>query len=264
MNGIELDTVELAYLLATVDATGAFGLEEARLFPTEVSAREATFSAGLEALKAHGWMKPISQYPGEFDLDSALLYLISIIAEPEFVIATTRQAPGGERQLALHYLAEPSIVELSATTDQRYRLGLVNDRAALSARIQQMLAVSNFAAPFTFTLEESVFTTLRGVIAQDQPEQATMLLKQAGVNGAHGESFIAALQASAEGQVVVVRPGRGDEAAGRRAWVFVQPGAAWLVRRTNAETTLLQVETLQADTLPRLLEGFIKFLAVPA
>ena len=263
MKGIVLEPVELAYLLATLHATEVVGIEDPALFPVDEATRAATIEQGLQALKDHGWLTPLPQ-PGQFNLNDLLVYAVAVIADPQFVVFTIRnEAPGGSR-LLLHYLAGADIVELSTTADEKYALALIPDRPTMLGRIGQLLGLSNVpdTSEIRFTIAKQDFEELQDLAEGGQREAAAGLLKRFGINGQSGDSLLAALESpQANGLIVVARPNRGQIEAGRKASVFRDSQVVWLAQRTDATSNTFSVETVQADTLPTVLDNYLQFLS---
>ncbi|MEK7312306.1 MAG: hypothetical protein AAB382_10055 [Chloroflexota bacterium] len=262
MSGIELEKAEFAYLLATLHATSVVGVDDPALFPTEREARDGAYGAGFDRLQEHGWLKPAEQ-PGQLILDDLLLLMTAVVVDPAYVVFTARNSGGGNQQLLLHYLAGPEIVELSTTPDQKYRIGLVPDRAAMLQRIQEMLGLPGRAeAPrFQFNIEEQAFQAIQNLVGEGKRKQAAALLREQGVNGTKGESLLAALSATdSGGMIAVARASGGEIAAGRKVTVFRQADAVWLMQRIDATTTTLSLETVQPDTLSTVLGSYFEFL----
>lgn len=262
MSGVVLEKAEFAYLLAVLHADAIVGVDDPTLFPVEKEARDATLAEGFRLLQEHGWLTPIGD-TGQRNLDDLLLLMAAVIADPVYVSFTVRNAGKGNQQLLLHYVAEPEIVELSTTPEQKYRLGTVPDRKAMVQRIGEMLGLpeATGASRFQFSIDEPAFLEIQGYVAAGQREQAAAMLRERGVNGKYGEALLSALSANdAGGMVIVARPSGGQIAAGRKIMVFSQADMAWLARREDAETTSLSVETIQADTLPTVVNGFMQYL----
>lgn len=263
MKGAILESSELAYLLATVHATQVVGVDAPELFPADPGARQALLEAGARQLQAHGWLRPVEQ-PGQFDLNVDLMVLAAVVADPKFVIFTVRTQPDGSSRVLLHYLAEPDIVELLVTADRKYTLTAVPDRAAMLGRIREMLELPE-ASPGSevrFMIEEPTFETIQDLAEEGQAAEAAALLKQFGINGHNGESLLKALETPEAGSlVVVVRPRRGQIEAGRKASLFRNLDVVWLAKRVDARSKTFSVETVQADTLPKVLEAYLQFLA---
>ena len=104
MNGVELTSAEFAYLLATLKCSEVIGLEDPSLFPHNASVRGKTFKKGRQELETHGWITPIPDQPDEYELDALLLESMSIIASPDFMIATTHTTEKDQTRLVFHYL----------------------------------------------------------------------------------------------------------------------------------------------------------------
>ncbi len=264
MDGITLDAAELAYLLVTVRARALVGVEDARLFPATSADKDATYARGLKLLKEHGRLKPSAN--GSLRMDDVLLYLVAVAAEPEFVIFTIRDLAGSGRQLVLHYLGGPAVVELAATEDGHFRIGAIADRAALAPRIAAMLAINPATQPAAveFTIGGPIIGAVRSLVAEGKSEQAAATLKSFGVNGSNGEAMLKAMQApDTRGQFVVTHLINGQIEDGRRASVFGKEGRAWMMNRVDLESTAVRVQTIGPDTLTSVVEEFIRFLTQP-
>jgi hypothetical protein len=265
MDGAKLEAAELAYLLVTVRAPGLVGVEDPRLFPESQTEKDATYAAGLKLLKEHGRLKPGPN--GSLRMDDALLYLVAVAAEPEFVIFTIRERAGGERQLVLHYLAGPAIVELAATPDGAFHLGMIADRPALARRIAEMLAINPATQPANveFTIGGPIIGAVKGLVAEGKGEQAAATLKSFGVNGSNGDAMIRALQApDTNGQFVITHLINGQVEDGRRASIFGKEGRAWMMNRVDSESTAVRVQAVGPETLTAVVEDFIRYLAQAA
>ena len=265
MDGAKLEAAELAYLLVTVRARGLVGVEDPRLFPESQVDKDSTFATGLKLLKEHQWLKPGPN--GSLRMDDALLYLVAVASEPEFVIFTIRERKGNERQLVLHYLAGPAVVELAAAPDGSYRLGVIADRPALAKRIAEMLAIDPASQPANveFTIGGPIIGAVKGLVAEGKGEQAAATLKSFGVNGSNGDAMIKALQApDSNGQFVVTHLINRQVEDGRRASIFGKEGRAWMMNRVDAESTAVRVQTVGPDTLTMMVEDFIRYLTLAA
>jgi hypothetical protein len=198
-------------------------------------------------------------------LNDLLLYAVAVVADPHFVIFTLQNKPGGGAQLFLHYLAGTDIVELSRTAEGRYALLLIPDRAALLDRIRQLIALDTLATatpPVRFTIAEQDFETIQDLAEKGQLAEAAAMLKHFGINGLNGESLLTALETTATNSlIVVVRPRNGQVTAGRKASLFRAAQVAWLAKRVDATTHDFSVETVQADTLPLVLDSYLEFLS---
>lgn len=261
MDGVTLEAEELAYLMVTVGANSLTGVEDPRLFPAAQAERDATYVAGLRLLKQNGHLKPGPT--GSLRMDDTLLYLVSVAAEPEFVIFTFRDIANGKRQLVLHYLAGPAVVELSGTPEGKFRIGAIADRAALAQRIAAMLSIEPASQPASveFTIGGPIMGAVRGLATEGKTEQAAATLKSFGINAVNGEAMVSALHdPDTHGHVVVTHLVNGQIQDGRRASVFGKQGRAWMMNRVDAESTAVRVQAIGPNTLLSSVEDFIRFL----
>ncbi|HEY4667811.1 MAG TPA: hypothetical protein VIH26_10955 [Anaerolineales bacterium] len=257
MNGAMLETAELAYMLATIDASGLIGVDDPKLLPSSAKAQEATFSKGRKQLEAHGWIQPIPDKPGEHDLNAGLFQLVAVAAAPEQVIATSAGESPDDRRQVLHYLAEELIVELWATSDKSYFLTSLPDRAALNQRMTELLGLAKSAQEGQITLTASAFNKLKSHAQKGQQAQAEKLLEASEANGPAAKSLLAALGSSARGRVVVIRASAGEIAAGRRAELFGEKKGAWMAVRPNADSNELTLSPVDPVALEALVEGWL-------
>jgi len=257
MNGIELETVELAYVLGTVDASGLIGVDDPKLFPATAKAQEATYSKGRKQLEAHGWIKPIEDKPGEHDLNTGLFQLVAVAAAPEQVIATSQGETADDRRQVLHYLVGEQIVELWATSDKSYFLAGLPDRAALNQRMSELLGVTKSTQRGQIALNETAFNKLKAHAQKGQQAQAEKLLEASVVNGPAAKSLLAALGSPARGRVVVIRASAGEIGAGRRAELFGEKKGAWMAVRPAADSEELQLSPVDPDSLAGLVHGWL-------
>lgn len=258
MEGLELSTQELAYLLTLVGANGLPGVVNPKLFPETPTAQRNTYSKGREQLEANGWITEVADHPGEYEVNSWLFEMAAALAHPEAVIVTFKEDAKGRRQVVLHYIAGDKTVELFAASKTSYRLGLVMGEQALQDRIAQMLGVSQAAHRGLFTLDESTFKKVRSLSEGGQRDKAGKLLTNSGLNGAAGASLLQALSAPATGQLVVARTEGGEIVAGRRTQVYGGEESAWMALRTTAGSKEVQVSSCDASGLQVLVETWIE------
>jgi len=264
MKGAILEPSEFAYLMGTLKTPQVVGVDAPELFPVDSAEQTALYKEGARKLQEHGWLVPLEN-PSQFNLNVDLLYMAAVVAEPQFVIFTIRTQPDGSSRVLLHYLAEPDIVELSVTAGPKYALALVPDRAVLLGRIREMLDLpqSTPGSEVRFMIEEPAFETIQDLAEDGETAEAAALLKQeVGVNGHVGDSLVKALETpGTSGLVVVVRPRQGQIEAGRKASLFRSVDVVWLAKRVDAKSSTYSVETVQADTLPVMLETYLEFLS---
>ena len=253
MSGVDLAASELSYLLATLDASEIVGFDAAGLFPAKPSSREAIFKQGREELEAHGWMKPILDFPDEFELNAELLEWIAVIAVPSIVIATRRISAEQERQVVLHYLADESIVELSAVDEKTYRIGLVSDRSALFERIAEMLQCPGKSPSNHIMVDGEGFEKVQSLALKGQLEKARAGLESAGVTDKMADSILSAICDPAQGQIVLIRTHFGEVEAEQRVRVHGEGKQAWIVRQPTTDLEDVEMTTSDAGKLTDLL-----------
>ncbi len=258
MNGTELETAELAYLLATVDASGLIGVDDPKLSPATAKAQDAIYSKGRQQLEEHDWIKPIPDKPGEHDLNAGLFQLVAIAAAPEQVIATSTGATADDRRLVLHYLVGDHAVELWATSDKSYFIASIPDRASLTQRIVEVLGLGKSSQKGQYTLTDAAFSKLKSHAQKGQQAQAEKLLEAAGLNGQAGKALLAALASLVRGQVVVTRANAGEIEAGRRAELFGEKKGAWMVVRPESDSKEYQLSPIDAEGLAALVEDWLE------
>jgi hypothetical protein len=260
MNGIELETEELAYLLATVGAPGLVGVDDPKLAPSTAKSRDTTFSKGRKQLEAHGWVQEISGKPGEYDLNAGLFHTVAVMAAPEMVVATSHGVAEEDRQLVVHYLVREHIVELWAISEKNYFLARLPDHTVLNERMAELLGIATGAREGQFMLPESTFNKLKNLTQKGELAQAEKLLATADVNGRTGKSLLAALTSPVRGQVVVARANAGEIEAGRRAELYGEKKGAWAAVRLAADSKQLQLSPVGADDLAALVGGWLEEL----
>lgn len=252
MDGVELSPQELAYLLAVVHAPAVVGVDDPLLFPSDAKSRERVYEKGRQQLQENKWIEPIPDHEDEYDLDPALVHMVAVVAGAEHVIASIRTADDGSRQSTLHYLFGNRIVELWATPENSYLLGVVADRSGLLDRITEMLELPEHSDSAEFNLPEAAFRKVLKFAENGNREKAEALLESA---GKHAEAFFSALGRAGGGQLFVVQPSEGEVESGRRATIV---GSDWLVVRPSADSDELAISSLDAGRLDQLLSEWLE------
>ncbi len=259
MDGAELTKSEFAYLLAIVHATEVVGVDDPALFPTKAKARDSTYGEGRAQLEENGWLKPIPEYTDEYDLNPALLQMVSIVAAPTHVLGTRSGEEDEDRHWMLHYVSGDQIVELWAPTKESYILAVVPDIETLQSRLGEMLQLTEASRETEFSLEEPVLEQIRALAQKGKADQAGELLVSAGVDGA-SDSLIAALAGPASGQIFVVRPVQGAIEAGRRTDIYGIGDSAWRINRAEADSEEFEIATCDPGTIGDLVNKWIEEL----
>jgi hypothetical protein len=262
MGGFALESAEFAYVLAMVHALSVVGIEDPALFPTDQESRDATYSAGIRSMIEHGWLKPAAE-PSQFHFNDTLFLMAAVVASPDIVVFTTRTTESSGWQLTAHYLTGSDRVELIATVDGKYHLGIVPDRATLFELIRSALGLQDAKQPLRiqFFTEERVLEKVKDLAVKGQRKQAAAILERLGLGGLSIDSLLVALSAREERELLVVKIENGQVQAGRKARLFRGDDIVWLVKRQDATSTQISVETIQAETLSNLLDSFIQFLS---
>lgn len=260
MSSAQLKPSEFAYLLALLNASTLVGLEDPLLFPTKSSDRDATYSEGQKELEANGWMKPVVDYPDEYELNPILLEMVSVVANPEFVVVTSNSTGDSDLRQVLHYLADDSIVEVSASTDGTYQVGTIPDQEILLTRIAEMLELTTAHMEIKFTLDETVFEELQSLTQKGKPEKAETLLDSPDLNKKTSRSLLAALASQSNGQIVVVSSHSGQVTSGRRASVFGEGDSAWLAKRREHDSSELSIANCDSTSIGTLITEWINEL----
>jgi hypothetical protein len=261
LNGAQLKPSEFAYLLALLNAPTVIGLENPVLFPTKSSARDATFSQGREELETNGWLKPVPDHPDEFELNPFLLEMVSVVATPQFVVDTSHSTKESELRQVLHYVADNSIVEVSAPAEGIYQVGSVPDHETLHARIAEMLCLTTAQQIMQYSLDETIFEDIQSLSQEGHPKKAEKLLDSTDVNGTNGQSLIAALAGPVAGQIVVVGSHSGQALRGRRASIFGEGDSAWLVKRTERDSSELDIAKCDLTSIGTLISEWMDELS---
>lgn len=260
--GVVLEPSEFYYLLRMNYARAAIGLEEPGLIPPPGAAADAMLQEGFAKLRFHGWLRPVER--GRFELNPELALLAAVVADPQYVVVAARQLSPAEAAVANHYLGAELIVELTLTPERQVRLAFEPDRVTLLKRVEELLAPTpNPLPPAQYRLLEQALEAVTQAARAGQLEAATRQLAAAGFSPDHAATLAQALSRPVgDGRVAVVRAGAGEILAGRKADVYDGAGGAWLVRREEATTPALSVETVRAGTVSGVVESYLQALWV--
>lgn len=260
MTGAELNKRELAYLLAVVNASRVAGLDDPGLFPKKAAERDDTFSQGRQQLEDNGWLKLAEGHSDEYELNGILVEMVSMIASPDYLVVSMNGGVADQRQMVHHYLAQGNIVELSASSSGNYQVGILADEEALQNRIAEMLHVSGKRKPQRVVLESNAYKRLLK-LAGEKSDEAKSILASAKLSATNVKSLLEALSDPEKGQIVVIRPNRGEIEAGRRTSVYGEANNAWLAWRQDAESKKMAISTCNASSIGVLLDEWMQELA---
>lgn len=255
----KLDTSELAYLFHVLEARRAVGVDNHRLFPAEVSIRDALLEQGLAKLQEHGWFVARD---GAIDANDELMLMAAVVANPATTLAATHIISSEARQAVTYYLNQGIIVELFMAADGDYVLSRLETVAGLEARVAEVysawLTRERAAAPVVFAsdrFEEALALAKAGdpgalrqaVVSDTSPELLPALARLQLVG--HIESAALDNQAvQATGDVAILRAG---------------DGACWLARNDERAATIELLPATPAN-LETMLEQLLDFSGQPA
>jgi hypothetical protein len=260
MSGVQLSTSEMAYLLALIDATSIVGLKDPALFPQTETERDTTYGQGWKDLEASGWLKTSKDYPDEYELNPILLEMVSIVANPDFVVATAHSKKKGQ-QLVLHYLVGEGIVELSAPEETKYLMGVLPDRDAFLDRVSKMLELDSSSMTAHASLRGNTFQDMQALAKQGKLDRAKEVLSSTGLEMEEVEALLAAISGKIGGQIVVVRPYAGEIEAGRKALIFGKGKTAWLAMKKKSDAPDMNVATCDPVSIAALVTDWMDNLA---
>ncbi len=256
MNGVELTRAEFAYLLATLNCSEVIGLDDPSLFPHNASVRGKTFKKGRQELETHGWIIPIPDQPNEFDLDAMLLEVVSIIASPEFMIATTHTAEKEQTQLIFHYLGEDSTVELAAQDEKNYRLGLLPEQEAMFDRIYELMQLSPDNGTAEVRVDHTTFEKIVQQVHKGKVKDAEELLASFPLKEVEVKSLLSAIESNSRGGLVVVRVDSGEISDGRRVSIYGSGETAWMTFHVDAQSTDLGLRPCSEASIGEFITEF--------
>jgi hypothetical protein len=263
MNGAELGPPELAYLLAALEAEQVIGLRAPDLFPEEAEAKEAAYSQGRKDLETHGWIFPIPRHKDEYELNPILFELVSIIADPEFVLATILESEKGDKGLLLHYVAQGRIAELAATRNGHYVIGLVPDFERLIKGLADRLGASNPDPSPRFDLPKTTFDKVVGAIREGKPAAAKQVLEAAGVQASEVNWILGESTSKLQVEIVLIHVRDGEVEGGRRVAALGQGKTAWMTYRSRTEGGILSFSNCDEFSLGALISEWIADLRKP-
>jgi hypothetical protein len=230
MNGAQLTSAEFAFLLASLDCGDVVGIDDPSLFPTNASVRGKTFKKGQQELKENGWLVPIPEQPDEFDLDSFLLEAVSIIASPQYMIASAFTSKKDSTQLVFHYFSADNAVELSAVDKKHYWLSRLGGREQIYERIAAFMQIEGEDHSVDVTIDEKTLDV---------------------------HSILAAIESDAYGSLLIVRLEDGGISMGRRLSIYGSGDLAWMASRLSPESSELEFQHCSRISISEFVEDFL-------
>lgn len=256
MGGISLARPEFLVLMDAVQAPGIVGLDAVELVPTDADDHKALVAQGIESLKERGALRVED---GINVLDTTLLGMAMVIANPDLAIVTTRDNPGTGQQVFLHYKAQALVVEQTLPSEQEHRLALVGE-AELIDRIMEILPVSieDHGEPMQVSLDQDEFFKVKDLAEGGEGAKALKVLGKQGIQPDMGEALLASL-ADPEfgGTVAILRCKKGQVVDGRNVALVQGAGTAWLLSQTKPGSTDLDLATCDGNLVRSLLTDWI-------
>jgi hypothetical protein len=241
MNGAQLTSTELAYLLASLECDEVVGIDDPSLFPGNASVRGKIFKKGQQELKENGWLIPIPEQPDEFDLDAFLLEAVSIIASPEFMIASTFVSNKDTSREVFHYLFADDAVELSAADKKHYWLGKLNGRDQVSGQIAAFMQIEGEDRSVDVTIDEKALEKIKRFVLNGKITEAAKVLDSENLDEDDIHSILSAIESDAYGSLIIVRVVDGEISTGRRLSIYRSGDQDWMVCRLDPQSTDMQL-----------------------
>ena len=258
MNGVELTRAEFGFLLATLNCSEVIGLDDTSLFPTSASVRGKTYKKGRQELETHGWITPISDQPDEFELDAMLLEAVSIIASPNFMIATSHTAEKDQSQLVFHYLKDENTVELSAQNEIDYRLGVLTERELMFGRVAEMMQLRPDNGTAEARIDNKAFEQIVQFVHKGNLDDAKEQLGSSQLKSAEIMSLLSAIESNSRSGLVIVRIDSGEIAAGRRVSIYGSGETAWMTFHVDAQSAEIGLRPCSEASIGEFVVEFLK------
>ena len=256
MNGAQLTNAELAYLLASLDCGDVVGIDDPSLFPANASVRGKTFKKGQQELKENGWLIPVPEQPDEYDLDSFLLEAVSIIASPEYMIASAFTSDKDHSQLVFHYFSVDNTVELSAVDKKHYWLSRLSGREQIYDRIAAFMQIEGADRSLDVIIDEKALEKLKGFVLKGNIEEAEKLLGSMNLDEDDIQSILSALNSDAYGSLLIIRIEDGDISTGRRISIYGSGDQAWMACRLDPQSSEMDLRYCSKESISDFIEDF--------
>jgi hypothetical protein len=256
MGGIILARPEFLVLMDAVQAPGVVGLDVLELVPQDAEEHKAVVAAGIQQLKERG---ALSVQDGINVLDTTLLGMAMVIADPELALITMRDTPDVGGQLFLHYKAQDLVVEQTLPSEEEHRLALMS-QAELVDRIVEILPLhaSSTDADGRAVLEQDAFIEVKDLVEAGDASKASKVLAKQRVEGGFAESLLASMTAPEfGGTVAILRCKQGQVVDARNLAVIQGSEAAWLVCQAEPASAGFEVSACDEGMMRSLLSDWI-------
>lgn len=256
MGGITLSRPEFLVLMDAVQAPGVVGLDTLELVPQDLGQHKALVAQGIDLLKERG---ALQVQDGINVLDTSLLGMAMVIADPDLALITTRDTPEAGGQLFLHYMAHALVVEHTLPAEQEHRLALVG-QAELIDRILEILPVRSEggSSAFRAVLGQDEFIEAKNQAEAGEMEKALKALEKQGVDVDVAEPLLAALAAPEfGGTLAALRCRKAQVIDGRNLAVVQGETSAWLARQSEPGSSRLEIGICDEAKVRSLLSEWI-------
>lgn len=221
---IQLTPAQLSYLLALIEAKNLIGVKGDLLFPDDEQKKDALWTEGRRQLEENKWLVKKADESERYDLNSQLMLIIAVMADPEIVILSTWGAPQEPRLGVTHYLSDGMVVE-QAYDDSIFQIAALSSLDVALKRLANSMDVPNHASQklsFRITREEAKH-------AKDQPNAAWLIAQ--GLSSKTAELFAETLQhPRLSGAIRIESATMGRPSASDYLGVLSSEEISWLAR----------------------------------
>ncbi len=256
----KLKPSELSYLLRTLGAEKAVGVNNAALFPADEAARDALLAQGFAALQEDGWLV---KQNGSFATNADVMLLTAVIAAPEFTIMLTRNLPDGKRQTITYYQAQGIIVEQLYTSEEQYLLTRLDSLADVTERLCLALEIppQRSGEATAVTLNTKAFEQAVEQAKSGNLSDLTNLLTAAGLSTEKAAQLAARIPNLQPAGNVEIAAFAGEQVQGLNNIIVLKEanGAAWAMMPGNQPNTIV-LQIIDAASFSRSIRATIELL----
>ena len=256
MGGITLTRSEFLVLMDAVQAPGVVGLDAGELVPANPGEHKALVAEGIQRLTKRGALRVES---GVNVLDTTLIGMAMVLANPVLAVITTRDNPGVGPQLFLHYMAEALAVEQTLPSEDEHRLALVS-AAGLVDRLLEILPVEkrNGGEAHQVSLAQDDFFAVKEMAESQAGKKATKILVNHGMTVDGAQQLVAAMTVPEfGGSLAVLQCEKGQVVDGRNLAVVQGAETAWLVKQAKVGSGKLAVTSCDEAGFRSLIADWI-------
>ncbi|MDJ0756337.1 MAG: hypothetical protein QNJ45_22590 [Ardenticatenaceae bacterium] len=242
----DLDQAEMLGLMAAVQTTLIVGIDNEHLVPDGEEAQREMALAGLEQLKAKGWLTESEEEEGLLLFDANLGMMAPALAYPETMVIVTRDEPGKEQRQFLYYRNNPVHLALEIPADNQYRLIAIQDAITMLNEVRSNLPVTEEPEIEidSFSLPLEAFMTGKNLAEQGNIDEAANHFVSFGCSPTGAKALAEAIRRPTFGGTITFLQLENQEVVdGRNLVVVKNDAAAWMVQPREDNPELLQVQT---------------------